>query len=126
MSHQERIHQFLIDRDLLDLDGQIEKLGEERQEFWEAMAVLQTDDSDEALKQAAIEAVDTIIVTTGIVSILGFNVDELVRHKLDINDLKYSLDSFNDLLDQGKTPVEARQELKDFWNELEMMRMGRF
>jgi len=126
MSQQERIHQFLIDRNLLDLDGQLEKLCEEQQEFWEAMAVLQTDDSDEAIKQAALEAVDTIIVTTGIVSILGFNVEELTRYKLDINEAKYSLETFNNLIEEGKTPTEARQVLKDFWQEVQLFRMGRF
>ena len=84
MSHQERIHQFLIDRNLLDLDGQLEKLGEEQGEFWEALAVLQTDDSDEAVEAAALEAVDNIIVLTGIVGILGFDTSELIEHKLDL------------------------------------------
>ena len=126
MSHQERIHDFLLKRDLLDLDEQMEKVTEEQQEFWEAMAILQSDDSDEAIEAAAIEAVDNIIVLTGIVGILGFDTSELIEHKLDINEMKYNLRVFNNLLDDGNSPEQAKTILKDFWNEINLIRMGRF
>jgi len=126
MSHQERIHNFLADRQLLDLDAQVEKLSEEDWELWEALATLQTDGSDEALEAAAMEAVDGIIVRTGIVDILGFNADELVDRKLTTTEVKYSLDDFKVLIDQGMSPTEARSIIKEFWKETELIRLGRY
>ena len=66
-----RTLEFLQERQIDTLARQTEKAVEEQQEFWEALAALQDNNSDGASRALALEAVDNIIVYAGIVGVLG-------------------------------------------------------
>jgi len=111
-----RVHEFLTFRQLDDLQVQAEKLVEEQQELWEALAILQEDDTPENRHHFAEEAVDNIIVCAGLVAMLGEDGAEIFEQKMAINGVKYSLGDINNLINQGFSPQEACHIMKDKYN----------
>jgi len=108
---------FLHRRNLnTTIDSQAEKLGEETQEMMEALATLQSDYTTENEKLFALEIVDVIIVSMGLLGEMGIDTAEEIMMKMRINHDKYNLTDVLLLQQQGYSPVEAMRIMKSRWN----------
>lgn len=108
---------FLHRRNLnTTIDSQAEKLGEETQEMMEALAVLQSDHTTENEKAFALEVVDVIIVSMGLLGEMGIDTAEEIMMKFNINHNKYNLTDVLLLQQQGYSPVESMRKMKEIYN----------
>jgi NTP pyrophosphatase (non-canonical NTP hydrolase) len=109
---------FLHRRNLnTTIDSQAEKLGEETQEMMEALATLQSDYTTENEKLFALEIVDVIIVSMGLLGEMGFDTARAILDKFGTNATKYELTDVLLLQQQGYSPVESMRIMKEAWND---------
>ena len=110
---QEEQLDFLHRRNLnTTIDSQAEKLGEETQEMMEALATLQSDYTTENEKLFALEIVDVIIVSMGLLGEMGFDTATAILDKFCTNQNKYELTDILLLQQQGYSPVESMRIMK--------------
>ena len=75
-------------------------------------------DKNEALKKAVVgEIVDVLILSINVLHHLGFDAENAILEKMNINFSKYNAQRLNELLSQGFSREEAIQQLKKEWNE---------
>lgn len=115
---QDAQHDWLLERNLdTTIQTQAEKLMEEMPEAQEALAILQSDYTTENEKKFAEELVDVIIVSLGLIAIMGMDSERMIEDKYQRNSVKYDLQTMLELQAQGMTPQESMFEMKRRWNE---------
>ena len=115
---QDAQHDWLLERNLdTTIQTQAEKLMEEMPEAQEALAILQSDYTTENEKKFAEELVDVIIVSLGLIAIMGMDSERMIEDKYQRNSVKYDLQTMLELQAQGMTPRESMFEMKRRWNE---------
>jgi len=75
-------------------------------------------ETNEPLKQAVVgEIVDVLILGINVLGHLGFDAENEILKKININFSKYNAERLNYWLSQGLSREEAIKRLKEEWNE---------
>ena len=75
-------------------------------------------EKNEPLKQAVVgEIVDVLILGINVLGHLGFDAENEILKKININFSKYNAERLNYWLSQGLSREEAIKRLKEEWNE---------
>jgi len=90
-----------------------ERMVEEFQELGEAIRNL--DGSFEKAHQAGLELADVFIIGFGLADTLGFDIERLVREKMETNHRKYSHVENQQLRQEGLSWQEAMAKQKEQW-----------
>jgi len=115
---QDAQHDWLLDRNLdTTIWVQAEKMAEESAEVQEAFAVLQSDYTSENEKKFAEELIDVVIVSLGLIAIMGMDSERMIEDKYQRNSIKYDLQTMLQLQAGGMTPRQSLSEMKRRWNE---------
>lgn len=115
---QDGQHEWLVERNLdTTIQVQAEKWLEEIPEALEALSVLQSNYSTENEKKFAEELVDVMIVSLGLMAIMGMDSEQMIEEKYNHNSIKYDLQTMLQLQAGGMTPRQSIQEMKRRWNE---------
>lgn len=114
---QDTQYQWLLERNLDTTTAtQTEKFFEESGEACEALAILQSDYTTDHEKDAALELVDVIIVSLGLLAEMHQDAGTMIADKYQTNCIKYELTEVLKLQASGMSPVESMQEMKRRWS----------
>lgn len=91
-------------------DTRLDRATEEWEELVEAHG------NEHSNKEKALEAIDVIIVLSGYIDSLGYDLEGLFVEKMEINHKKYNVVRNQKLRDNGLEWDEAMQVQKDAWN----------